>query len=156
VKYSLSLFVVLAMLWVFNSGIHTPLLLGLGLVSVLFVVWIAHAMDVVDHESQPVNLTWKMPGFYLWLALKIIVANIDVVKRVWRGNNAITPCGAILPMTQATDMGRVIYANSLTLTPATVAMDVTAEGVLVHALTREAMDELIEGEMGRRVVGLEN
>jgi multicomponent Na+:H+ antiporter subunit E len=52
-------------------------------------------------------------------------------------------------------MGQVIYANSITLTPGTVTTSLS-EGVLeVHALTREAAESLLEGDMDRRVAALE-
>lgn len=155
-KYVTSNFCVLALLWLGNSGHYSPLLLGLGLVSVVFVVWICWRMNVVDHESQPVHLfTAKLPAYYGWLAVKIIQGNIDVVRCILRGNPSISPCVESLPMGKGSDMGKVIYANSMTLTPGTVAMDLQGDRVLVQALTRAAMDDLLTGEMQSRVAQLE-
>ncbi len=112
-------------------------------------------MDVVDHESQPLHLSGHISFFYCWLVGKIILSNIDVVKRIWLGNKAISPCVARLPLSQKTDMGKVIYANSITLTPGTVSMDIEGATVLVHALTAENIAELKDGEMNRRVADLE-
>ena len=48
-------------------------------------------------------------------------------------------------------LSRVIYANSITLTPGTVTVSVEPETLLVHALTREGAAGLKEGDMERRV-----
>ncbi|HRW66283.1 MAG TPA: Na+/H+ antiporter subunit E, partial [Candidatus Competibacter sp.] len=48
-----------------------------------------------------------------------------------------------------------IYANSITLTPGTVTTSLSGDSLEVHALTREGADELLAGDMDRRVAGLE-
>ena len=133
----------------------TPLLLSLGLLSVVFVVWLANRMDVVDEESQPIHMTIRLPGYYWWLLVKIVQANIDVVRHIWRPKLTITPGTATLIASQQSDMGKVIYANSITLTPGTVALNVVDNQIEVHALTREGLEELQGGEMDRRVSELE-
>ena len=60
-----------------------------------------------------------------------------------------------VPATQRTDVGKVIYANSITLTPGTVSVEVMDELILVHALTREAAIGLANGDMDRRVDAIE-
>lgn len=139
-----------------NSDYNTPLILFLGVVSVAFVIFIAHRMDVVDHESQPVHLTAKLPGYYVWLAKEIVLANISVVKHVWLGNQTISPTLTTLKASQKTDMGKVIYAASITLTPGTVAVDLVGDQIIVHALLRENIQALAAGEMDRRVRLLED
>ena len=67
----------------------------------------------------------------------------------------IDPVLEIVPSSQKSDLGKVIYANSITLTPGTLTTSVTADGLEVHALTRRGMDELKEGGMDRRVTAVE-
>ena len=155
-KHSISLSLTLGAFWLLNSGYNTPLILSLGVVSVAFVIYLARRMDVVDHESQPVQLTTSLPGYYLWLVKEIILANISVVKHVWLGNHTISPTLATLKASQITDMGRVIYATSITLTPGTVAVDLAGDQIVVHALLRENIEALAAGEMDRRVKLLED
>ena len=155
-KHSISLSLTLGAFWLLNSGYNTPLILSLGVVSVAFVIYLARRMDVVDHESQPVQLTTSLPGYYLWLVKEIILANISVVKHVWLGNQTISPTLATLKASQITDMGRVIYATSITLTPGTVAVDLAGDQIVVHALLRENIEALAAGEMDRRVKLLED
>ena len=57
--------------------------------------------------------------------------------------------------TQHSDLGRVIYANSITLTPGTVSIRVHGRAITVHAIAEEVAEGLAEGEMDRRVTWLE-
>jgi multicomponent Na+:H+ antiporter subunit E len=56
---------------------------------------------------------------------------------------------------QKTDLGMVIYANSITLTPGTVTIDLQGNRLKVHALTRDTAASLLKGEMDRRVSRVE-
>jgi len=44
-----------------------------------------------------------------------------------------------------------LYANSITLTPGTVSVDLDPGVIVVHALHEDAADGVLEGEMDRRV-----
>ncbi|MAY40553.1 MULTISPECIES: Na+/H+ antiporter subunit E [Spongiibacter] len=154
-RHTISLSLLLSIIWLANSGHYNGLLLSLGALSVALVVWICHRMDVVDHESQPVHLTRNIPRYYGWLAWQILLSNIDVVKRIWRGNASIDPQMKTLPVAQKTDLGRVIYANSINLTPGTLAVELDDDTVLVHALTSANINDLETGEMSRRACELE-
>ena len=155
-RHTISLSLALAAFWLLNSGHNTPLMLSLGAVSIIVVLYIAHRMDVVDHESQPVHLTRKLPVYYMWLTKEIILANISVVKHIWLGNQTISPTLTTINASQKTDMGKVIYATSITLTPGTVAVDLVGDKIVVHALLREYIETLEVGEMDRRVRRLED
>ena len=56
---------------------------------------------------------------------------------------------------QRTDLGRVLFANSITVTPGTVSVDLDRDVITVHALTREAAEGVKSGEMNRRVRDVE-
>ena len=155
-RHTISLFLILVAFWLLNSGHYTLLILSLGLISIVLVLYIAHRMDVVDHESQPLHLTLRIPGYQLWLSKEIILSNISVVKHIWLGNETISPVLTTIKASQKTDIGKVIYANSITLTPGTVAVDLVGDQITVHALLRENIEALQAGEMDRRVSRLED
>ena len=137
------------------SGIFEPLSLILGVFSCALVVAIAVRMDVIDHEAVPVHLTFKVLMYWPWLLWEIVKANIDVTKRVL-GFADISPTMVRIKATQKTDLGIVIFANSITLTPGTISIDVDEEGyILVHALSRDGTEGLEGGDMDRRVTELE-
>ena len=154
-RHTIFLSLSLAVFWLLISGHNTALMLALGAASIAFSLFIAHRMDVVDHESQPLHLTLKLPGYYAWLMKEVILANITVVKHIWLGNNTISPTMATITASQKTEVGKVIYANSITLTPGTVTVNLECDQFMVHALLRESIEELKAGEMDRRVTQLE-
>ena len=63
------------------------------------------------------------------------------------------------PATQATAGGIVTYANSITLTPGTVTIEVEdgkdGTSFLVHAVDASFAEDVESGEMDRRVTALE-
>lgn len=155
-RHTITLSLPLAVFWLANSDQYTVFLLSLGVISIAFVLYIAHRMDVVDQESQPVHLTLKLPAYYSWLIKEIILSNIVVVKHIWLGNKTISPVMKTITGSQKTDIGKVIYANSITLTPGTVTVNLEGDQFTVHSLIRESIDGLEAGEMDRRVSKLEN
>jgi len=154
-RHTIYLSLLLAIFWLLNSGHYTLLILSLGALSIAFVLYIAHRMDVIDHESPPIHLTLKIPSFFAWLTKEIIISNITVVKHIWLGNKTISPTMKTITAHQKTDMGKVIYANSITLTPGTVSVALEGDQIMVHALIKESIEELEAGEMDRRVTELE-
>jgi multicomponent Na+:H+ antiporter subunit E len=56
-----------------------------------------------------------------------------------------------VPATHKSDLSQVIYANSITLTPGTVSVELEKDKILVHALTKEAAEELASGEMAKSI-----
>ena len=155
-RHTISLSLFLAAFWLLNSGHYSALMLSLGAITIVTVLYIVHRMDVVDHESQPIHLTLKFPSYYAWLIKEIVFANILVVKHIWLSNKSITPTLKTIKASQKTDIGKVIYANSITLTPGTVTVNMEGDLFMIHALCQESIKELEAGEMDRRVTELEN
>ena len=135
------------------SGIFIPFILLLGVASCALVVVIAMRMDVVDREAVPVL---SVTVYWPWLLWEIAKANIDVTKRVLFPSVGISPTMVRIKATQKTDLGRVIFANSITLTPGTISIDVDNDGyILVHSIAREGTVGLEGGDMDRRVTAME-
>jgi multicomponent Na+:H+ antiporter subunit E len=145
----------LTALWFLLSGYFIPLILFLGFISILGVIWLAHRMDVVDHESHPIHMAPKSVGYYVWLLWEIVKANIDVTLAVLRGSDALRPQVFKVKASQVSDVGRVTYANSITLTPGTVTIFADGDELTIHSLTPVAREGLEGGEMDRRVTALE-
>jgi multicomponent Na+:H+ antiporter subunit E len=157
VARTLSLGVVLFATWMLLSGefsLQHGLVLGLGIASVILVVLIAVRMDVVDHEGHPIHLTQRFIGYWLWLLLEIVKSSIDMTRRIWSPSLPISPTMYILKASQPGELGQVIYANSITLTPGTVTVRLDGGDILVHAIAREMGEDLAAGEMDRRVTRL--
>ena len=152
---TLSLFVLLFLTWLLLSGIYTGLLLGLGALSCLVVVAVCRRMRIIDPEGHPNHLIPGLLRYMPWLLWAIVKANIDVARRIVHPRLPMSPRVIQVETSQKTHLGQVIYANSITLTPGTVAVE-TDEGTIdVHALTREAAEDVRSGTMDSRVTDME-
>ena len=156
--HMLGLALVLVLVWLGWSGYFLPLILTFGVISISLTVWVSRRLQVVDVEGQPIN--GKLLTYVPWLIKEIIVANIDVIKRILAPDvqGAISPTWTTVNATQKTQLYRVVFANSITLTPGTVSVEVGDDKILVHALSKEGAEALAGpngGEMGQRCCGLE-
>ena len=143
-------------LWLLLSGHYdSPLLLTLGVVSSIAVVLIAQRMDVIDHECVPLQVRFGFIGYLAWLTKEIILANIAVAKIILSPSLPLGPLLFRVKTSQNTDVGRVIYANSITLTPGTVSVEVEDGDIIVHAISGDLARDTANGEMDRRVTAVE-
>jgi multicomponent Na+:H+ antiporter subunit E len=156
-KHAISLGLFLVILWLLLSGHYTSLLISFGLLSVALVVLLALRMDVVDHEGHPLHLDPKaLVIYWCWLLKEIFVSNIYVCRLIVNPSMPISPTVIALRSSQSSDLARVIFANSITLTPGTVTIDVDGDITEVHAITEEVARSLMQGSMDARVTALEN
>ncbi|MEC7842185.1 MAG: Na+/H+ antiporter subunit E [Candidatus Latescibacterota bacterium] len=153
---SVSLAVSMMAIWLLWSGHYTSLIITFGALSCLLVVFIARRMHLADPEGHPTHLLPRLLLYIPWLSWAILRANMDVALRILKPGLPISPRMVKVKASQKTHLGMVAYANSITLTPGTVSVDLREDGeITVHALTLEAAEDLQAGVMDRRVVRLE-
>jgi len=133
--------------WLLLSGHTEPLLIALGSISTLLTIFLASRMKVIDSESYPIEMLPRLFRYYFFLAKEIVLANLDVIKRILKPGHSISPKVVRLPAKKNSDLSKVIYANSITLTPGTVTMDLANNELQIHALSEEAADDLALGRM---------
>ncbi len=152
-KHSGSLFIVLFSFWLLWSGHYTSLLLTLGLFSCLLVLLAVRRMGTIDHA--PVKIALRTLGYFPWLGWQIVKSNLDVARRIVQPRMPIRPHVLKVRAGQRSDLGRVLYANSITLTPGTVTIGVDGDEFTIHALTDDADDGVTAGDMNDRVCAVE-
>ena len=144
--------VTLAIVWFALSGKTSVLILSFGLGSLLLVLFLSVRMQVLDDEGFPNHIrVVPLLRYTGWLTIEVLKANIDVTRRILALGPGIDPVLIRVPAPQKTVVGRVVYANSITLTPGTVSIDLDNETIEVHALTQAGADDLRSGEMAARV-----
>ncbi|MBI4194325.1 MAG: Na+/H+ antiporter subunit E [Betaproteobacteria bacterium] len=153
--YTLSSILVLFVFWLLLSGNFTAFLIAAGAGSAIGVVLLARRMEVVDHEGHPIHLSWRLVTYWPWLFKEIAKSAWGVTKIILNPRLPISPTLVRVPTSQKSTVGVVTYANCITLTPGTISVEVKEGEILVHALTRESADGLLEGEMDRRVTRFE-
>jgi len=145
----------LFLFWLILSGHTEPLILGFGVFSSILVSYIAWRMDREDHYAFPVRFSWRVPGYILWMIGEIVKANINVVRIILDPKLPISPIVVPFRARMKSDLYRVIYANSITLTPGTITTGTDGDILRVHALTWHDVDGREEDEMAHRILAME-
>ncbi len=97
----------------------------------------------------------KLIVYIGWLIWQLILANIDVMQACLRPQMKIEPKVILFRMNMDNPMATTFLANSITLTPGTVTINVSKQGVFaIHALTPGAADGIVGGDMARKVAAL--
>jgi multicomponent Na+:H+ antiporter subunit E len=156
VFHLVSLFVFLYLFWLLLSGFFTVFLMSAGVGSALAVVWFARRLDLVDGEGHPIHLGPKALLYWPWLLKEIVKSAWDVSEIIVQPKLPISPTLVRFKPGQRTDVGLVIHANSITLTPGTITIEASAEEFLVHGLTRAGAEGTVDSEMDRRVTACED
>ncbi len=141
--------------WISLSGHYTPLLLSLGAVSCVLVVYLSMRMEVVDSEGVPLHVAGRFLAYLPWLMKEVFVANIVVAKTILHPKMPISPRMVVFHGSQDTDLGRAIFANSITLTPGTITTGVHGQEFQIHALSAADLETDEEEQMDARCTRVE-
>ncbi|MDY0291249.1 MAG: Na+/H+ antiporter subunit E [Desulfuromonadaceae bacterium] len=152
--FILFLTLVLSLFWLLLSWQFTPFVLSCGVASIALTLYLAQRMRVVDSESQPLHLSARIVMYWLWLAKEVALSNWDVTRHIWSRKRRINPRVIQLKTPMKTPFGLMLYANSITLTPGTVCIDIKDGQATAHALTDAAAAGLESGEMGEKICRL--
>lgn len=150
----LLLLLLLVAAWLLWSGLFKPLLLGLGAFSCLLTVYLTRRMGYFDHEVFALRFGPQLFGYWAWLAKEIARSSFDVARIILTPRLPISPQVFEIRAIATHPVDQTMLANSITLTPGTLALDVHDGVILVHSLTKSGADELVTGEMNRRVAAL--
>ena len=149
-RYSLLLIAALAVTWLTLSGYFTTLLLSLGVISIVLVLGMCLRMRILDRETAPYLSVPQTLAYFVWLFKEIIKANVQVVRAVLNPDMLVSPTLTKIPLPQEEDLSKVMFANSITLTPGTVSVLMEKDHILVHALLKEMSAPEDFREMGER------
>ena len=149
-KWAIFLFV----FWLLLSGFIQPLLLSFGAFSVAIVLYVLKRMDEVDHELRPLSSGLKMVRYLAWLLGEIATSSVHVTRLIWGSPDKVSPALAKIDAKNVSPDKRVLYANSITLTPGTLSVDLEDGEITVHALQKSSIEELEQGEMERKITGI--
>ena len=143
-------------LWLLMSGIFEPFIIGLGAASVLLTLFITSRMDAQDGDRVKLLLApVKYTRYLAWLMLEIARANWSVTKIILARDMPIRQHLFKTPYTQKTDVGQVIFANSITLTPGTITVETEDGHFLVHAVSWSEDDPDALADMDARITACE-
>ena len=146
----------LFVLWLLLSGLFKPMLIGFGILSCIATMIIAVRMGFFQNEKNTVHLSVFSFSLYIgWLLIEIAKSNWAVTKVILLNKLSLQQKLFNVPTTQCTDLGKVLYANSITLTPGTITVEPEDGYFITHALTDAASDLDALADMDRRVTAIE-
>ena len=147
----LVVFAILFAFWLVFSGHFDALHLSLGLICAALVA--VTSSDLLFPESPsartPLKI-WRYACYLPWLLYQVVLANLHVVYLVVFPHK-IRPQIVRIKTGLTSDLALVTLANSITVTPGTITMDVDDGELCVHALSDKAAAALRSGDMERRV-----
>jgi len=149
-RFAFILILALVAIWLTLSGYFKVMLLTLGVVSIAIVVWMCARMKILDVETVPYATSPKAMSYFSWLFKEIVKANMQVVKAVLSPDMEVSPTMTKIPLNSDSDISKTMFANSITLTPGTVSVDMQDDHILVHALLKEMSKPADFKEMGER------
>ena len=140
--------------WLLWSGHFKPLLLAFGAFSCLLVGYLTQRMGYFDNEVFALRFGLRLFSYLAWLAKEVMRSGIDVARVVLDPRLPISPRVVEIKASAEHPVDLVIFGNSITLTPGTLTLDVHRGVIKVHSLTQAGADDLLSGEMDRRVASL--
>jgi len=149
-------FAIMFVFWLLLSGKFDSLLfLSLGVLSSLLTAFVFHHIFLGSVNQLGLKSVWRRFWrflFYLpWLLYQIALANIHVAYLILHPRMPIDPVVIKFNSKLTQDLARVIYANSITLTPGTITAECQDGEYLIHALDRFSAEGLLAGEMESKV-----
>jgi multicomponent Na+:H+ antiporter subunit E len=146
--------VMLAAAWLLWSGLYKPLLLALGAFSCALVVYASLRMRLFDYSVFTPRFGWRLLRYWGWLGKEIVKSSLQVSRAVLSPGLPISPTVAELDAESRHPVDVATLGNCITLTPGTLTIRIRDGKLLVHALTREGAEDVVGGEMNRRVARL--
>ena len=150
---SFILFFILFSLWLLMSGHYNVLIVSLGIISCAFCVYVAKRGKLIDDEGLPIFFMPRLLNYLIWLFKEILKSNLSTAKVIINGK--VEPETFTVKTSQLTDVAKVTYANSITLTPGTVTTKIQKDVFEVHALNSDFGKDVRTNEMDKKVTWLE-
>jgi len=143
--------------WLLLSGHYQPWLVWSGAALSVAVVAFALAKNIVDREGFPVGQAARALVYWPWLLVQIVKSALGVARIILDPKLPISPRLVRVETLQRTPVGLTVYANSITLTPGTISIEVSEARrfIWVHAITREGADGFDDDPMNRMVAWMD-
>ncbi len=144
--------VILFAFWMLLSGKFDTFHLTLGAICCALVAYLFHDLLFANTRVGDMRvIAWRFITYMPWLIEQIVLSNIHVASLVLRPKMPIDPQIIKFKTKLETDISCVTLANSITLTPGTITMDIKDGVYYVHALSKKVAEDLNTGEMEDRV-----
>ena len=141
------MYIIFVLFWILLNGRFTAEILIFGLV-IAAVMYLFICRYLEFSPAKDLCLV-KSAGILIWYVLvlikEIIKANIQVLKFVYSPKYIPEPAIYYFKTDLKTGFSKVLFANSITLTPGTVTVSVSGDEFCVHALDISLAEGIEEG-----------
>lgn len=107
------------------------LVAGVLVAAAAAVLALNHAPIFSGFRLTPAAPLWLL-SYLVALAVALVRANLDMARRVLTPSLPIRPTIVRVSTSLRSDLGRLVLANSITLTPGTLTVDVQDDALEVH------------------------
>ena len=144
-------FLVLFASYILLAGFYVQELILGAIVSIILTIILAKLVNYTIDYRFPVKLLVFIFAYLPVFIWKLILSNIDVARRVLSPKIPLNPGFVKIKTDLKGDFGKLVLANSITLTPGTLSVDVDGEYIYVHTIdvkgkTLEENTENISGK----------
>ena len=145
--YYISMYIIFVLFWILLNGRFTVEILIFGLV--ISAVVYGFMCRFMGYSPKKDLCLLKSAGLILWYILvlikEIIEANIQVLKFVYSPKYIPEPTISYFKVDLKSGFAKVLFANSITLTPGTITVSVNDDEFCVHALDISLVEGIEEG-----------
>ena len=145
-------FFILLIFWALLSGKYDSFHLTLGAICSIIIAYLTHELLFANvRVGDTMLIVQRFITYIPWLVYQIILSNIHVAYLALSPKMPIEPQILRFSTKLESDISWVTLANSITLTPGTITMDIKEGEFFVHALSKKVADDLNTGEMEDRI-----
>jgi multicomponent Na+:H+ antiporter subunit E len=154
IRQQLEVFVVLLLIWILLNGSLAPDSLAVGAgISLLIALFSRRGMTFLSDFHFSSKAALATVGYFLYFFQELVKANIRLAKIVLSPSLPINPGFVKVRTRLKSRMGRLALANTITLTPGTLTVEMKDDWLYVHWITMDASD--IDGATEQIVSGFE-
>ncbi len=132
-KNVIQIFVLSYLTWLaLNWSVHADVLITGAIISILIAVLLCSQCKVLQEvRLSPKSFAYAF-GFVGVFWMELIKSNLDVARRVLTPSLPINPGIVEVKTRLTTDIGKMLLANAITLTPGTLTVDVIDDRMFIH------------------------
>lgn len=133
--------------WLVLSESFDRFHMGLGLGSAFAVAWLNTDRSPVRSSIRPIRLF----GYVPWLVIQVVKSGVHLSKLILDPKLPISPQMVTVKTDLEAEGAIVLLANSITLTPGTITVEVNGRELLVHAIDDAAAEEVTGQQFDRQI-----
>ncbi len=143
----------LMLFWLAITGSLKLVDVALGVVfSLILGVWAARYLWGEDAPVLTLRQAGRFVPYFGRLLWDIVVASVQVAEVVLDPRMPMAPIVIAHRTSFSRDVSRVAFANSITLTPGTLTVDVEGNTFYIHCIDERFADDIASGNLERRIM----